>query len=642
MNNKPLFPFTAVLGQDNMKRALLICLVNPRAGGALLCGQKGTAKSTLVRSLVQLVKQDLLVELPLNVTEDRLLGGIDLKAALREGKRRYEPGLLHQADGKILYIDEVNLLSDHIINGLLEAAASGQVCIEREGISASYPARFLLLGSMNPEEGKLRPQFLDRFGLFAEVKGSSSVTERAEIIRRRLSYERNPFVFCAQWEEQQQALRRKVQKAIQALPGVSVSDNAMRLAATLSAEANCAGQRAEILMVEAARALAALDERTALNTQDIREAASFVLPHRLRQSPDPPFEPPMPEEEPPTDKPQPENSDEQPQEQQEPQEPQATDDHQAPMPPQSGEETDDEQRLPEEPDPVKPPDDEVQAVGATFEVRPWINGIPVQTIRLGSGRRSLVRTDTKQGRYVRACIPTGDDLGDIALDATIRAAAVHQRGRDKLGMALAITLNDVRTKVRERRTGNTILFAVDASGSMGANQRMVAVKGAVCSLLNDAYQKRDRVGMLAFRNQTAELILPITRSVDLAHKRLANLPTGGRTPLGEGLRLARETLRLARIRDKDILPVLVLVTDGRANATRGQKKPIVEALALAEDIAQSGVKCIVIDTERDYIRLKLAEKLAKHMQADYFRIEDLDAELLRNIVSASVSIGMQG
>ena len=638
-----VFPFSAILGQDRMKNALIWNVVNPHIGGALFSGQKGTAKSTLVRALAQLLRDIRVVELPLNVTEDRLVGTIDIQAAIRSGQKCFDPGILSKADGQLLYIDEVNLLSDHIVNCLLETAASGVNRVEREGISYANSAKFVLIGSMNPEEGKLRPQFLDRFGLYVNVEGCNDEMQRVEIMRRRLEYEREHERFTALWEDEDERLRARIQKARSLLEDVKVSENTMRLASSLSAQANCPGQRAELVITQTARAIAALDGRTAISLQDIRTAAEYALPHRRRdpeqQMETPEASPENGEADPPenvTEDAQPPETDRSESTQTEnrsgtPQETDAQDNLNGVSPEQE------DSPLEESNQELPPPGDDapeaVDEIGETFEVRPRIYDMPNRTIRKGSGRRSLVRTSTCQGRYIRAILPRGKELQDIAFDATLRAAAPHQSSRDKHGMALAIENSDVRTKLREKRTGNTILFVVDASGSMGANKRMQAVKGAVYSLLNDAYQKRDKVGMIVFRKQSAELILGITRSVDLAQKQLKALPTGGRTPLSDALMLTQDVLRAATIRDKDILPVIVLISDGRANASKSEKKPVDEALQWARKLGDMGAKCIVIDTENDFIRLKLAEKLAEAMGADYFRIEDLNAEVLTELVS---------
>lgn len=649
------FPFCAVLGQDDMKNALIWNAVNPRIGGVLLCGEKGTAKSTVVRGLAEVLPDCSVVELPLNITEDRLVGSIDIEAAISEGVRKFEPGLLKKADGNFLYVDEVNLLSDHIVSALLETAASGVNHVEREGISYSHPSRFCLIGSMNPEEGKLRPQFLDRFGLYVTVESSKDVQERAEIIRRELEYEKDPEKFRGSFGEEQEELKEHLQKARKNLARVVVTEAAMKLAAAISAEANCAGHRAELVITETARAIAAWEGRTVLNQEDIRKAAEFALPHRMRELEEQPVEnesreqPDQPENnEPEKDGPEDQAPEDHTPEQTSPENTAPEENSLENASQETTQSPESDQQPPEEPDtsesqpekdsPEKddqPLPEEVQQIGKTFQVNPWLKDSEVHRAEKGSGKRSLIRTSGSQGRYVKAVQPRGE-FQELALDATLRAAAPFQRSRAHNGMAFAIRKEDIRTKIREKRAGNTILFVVDASGSMGADKRMGAVKGAICSLLNDAYQKRDRVGMIAFRKRKAELLLDVTRSVDLAKKELEILPTGGRTPLSAGLSLARQVIQSQKQKDKDCLPVIVLLSDGRANAALGEENPVKEALQEAALIRQEGIKSIVIDTENGFIRLKLAVDLARELKADYFKLEDLNAETLAGVVSETV------
>lgn len=274
--------------------------------------------------------------------------------------------------------------------------------------------------------------------------------------------------------------------------------------------------------------------------------------------------------------------------------------------------------------------------GDLFAVGKWLEGRIPGIVTKGSGKRSQVITTTNQGRYIRSVMPGRQKVTDIAFDATFRAAAPYQLQRDKKGKALAINSNDIRKKVREKRTGNTILFVVDASGSMGANKRMKAVKGAILSLLNDAYQKRDKVGLIAFRNDRAETLLGITRSIDLAQKKLLTLPTGGRTPLAAGLDLAYETVKGAKRRDKDVFPVIALVTDGRATFVRNGMDAFEDALRSARRIAAERIKTIVVDTDQCFIRLNLGEQIADALTAEHFKIEDLQAEHLVAVVAGSV------
>ncbi|MDR0818439.1 MAG: VWA domain-containing protein [Oscillospiraceae bacterium] len=631
-----VFPFAAVLGQNKIKNALIWNLVNPKIGGVLISGEKGTAKSTLVRGVAQLSGAMKVVELPLNVTEDRLVGAIDLKAALMHGKRKPEPGILKDADGNILYCDEVNLLSDHIVNALLEAAASGVNILEREGISYRHSSRFILVGSMNPEEGKLRPQLLDRFGLYVEAEAEKAPDTRIEIMRRRLEFERDAVNFRENYAVDTQQLIRKIKSATEFLPGVRVTENALRLAATLTSELYCAGHRGELTLIETAKAIAALDSRRALNSDDIRTAAEYALPHRAQNA-----APPMPpaeredvgeadrEEEPEQSESEVEQ-DETPREQPEnsPQSPlneggNADIEPETPMPPsERGDVGDaDKGEQPERSESGGEQDD-VQSSGEVFTIPQWQDFISKRKVERGNGRRNRIISANQQGRYVGYRFPGNGKVSDLAFDATVRAAAPFQSARDRTGCAIAIGGDDLRVKIREKRSGGCILFVVDASASMGANKRMKEVKAAILSLLNVSYQKRDRVGLIAFRKDSAELLLGFTRSVELAQKRLEQLPTGGRTPLASGLSLAYEVIMGLKMRDSDAVPTIVLVSDGRASGQKGINA-FGEALKSAERIGNQAINTIVLDTENDFIRFHLCDKLNEKLHGVLVSMEEL-------------------
>ena len=610
--NRSLYPFPAVLGQEEMKNALIWNFVNPRIGGVLISGQKGTAKSTLVRASEEISGRSIL-ELPLNTTEDRLVGAIDFEYAIRWGKKKLNPGILAQAHNQILYVDEINLLSDNLAKALLEAASDGWCQVEREGISQRCDCDFLLIGSMNPEESGLRPQLLDRFGLFVSTAGVESPLLRCEIVRRRLAFEADPQAFRARFREETLLLNEKIRQAQALLPSVTVSDAALRLAGQLAQNANCQGSRGELAIIETARAICALQGIRAVNKDAILEAAKYALPHRMQESAPPqPQEPPEPQEQ---------EEDQTPQEETEP--PRQEPPEQA-QPPESQEPPpSDAEQPPELPDDWEAPET-CDACGDPFQVGRWLEqDFRRLTVRQGSGRRSLVKTDSLQGRYVKAALHSRNP-GDIAFDSILRAAAPYQSSRDKQGMALSIRQEDLRYKIREKRTGSFIVFVVDASGSMGVGKRMSAVKGAILSLLSDAYQKRDKVALVTFRKDRADLVLGMTRSVDLAAKKLGSIATGGRTPLYAGIEMAHTLVSAAQRKEKDLLPVVVLVTDGRATAGRS-KKPFLDAVEAGKALTADRIKTVVIDVEQDFIKLKLAEKLADEMDAELIRISDLHA-----------------
>ncbi len=632
MGNKYIYPFSAIVGQYKLKKALLINIVNPLVGGVLISGEKGTGKSTLVRGLGNLSQDMKVVELPLNVTEDRLVGAIDIEKAVVDGEKVINNSILMEANGNILYVDEVNLLSESIINALLEVSQSGINHVEREGISFIHQCSFVLIGTMNPEEGGLRPQLLDRFGLYVDVVGSEDLNERVEIIKRRIEYENNPLLFIDKWREEDEKIWAKIEKAKELILDVKISEYIMKLAVEIALRANCSGHRAEIVMVEAAKAIAVLDGRKNITIEDLKEASELALPHRMKDIP-----PNISEtEEEKEDGQNQENSSEELENDKNPEETSLEEQEESQDDNNDAEDNNDNREDISNMDNSQNLDEEIiDEIGNIFKVKDLDIKPLDRKKRRGSGRRSIVKTGELQGRYVRYTFPKGKPK-DIAFDATLRAAAPYQSYRDKNGLALAIREYDLREKVREKRTGSTILFVVDASGSMGVQKRMKAVKGAIMSLLTDAYQKRDSVGMIAFRKEEAELILGITRSVDLAHKKLEQLPTGGKTPLALGLYRGYEVLKSAMKKDSDIIPVMVLVSDGRGNVSLGGGDPFEEALEIADKIAIDEIQTIVIDTEQDFIKLHLAENIAKQMGASYYKLEDLKAEEIITIVKDEI------
>lgn len=640
MRMETIYPFTAVVGQEQAKKALLIALVNQKAGGLLIGGAKGTAKSVLARSCEELAGGRSLLTLPLNVTEDMLFGSIDIEYAVSLGEKRFSPGLLARATDNILYIDEANLLRQELLTAVLDANSAGVNNVERDGISCSHAVRTTIIATMNPEEGTLPPHILDRFGMYVDVQALKDVQERVEVMQRALAYSRNILEFRRRYAEETQQLAAKLAAARELLPQVRASDAMLMLAAQLCAQAYCAGHRAELYLLEAARALAALAGRSYVLPKDIEEAAQLVLPHRMRKLPEQQSEEPEQQEDN-----QGEDDSEQDEEQQSDNEQDNDTESQLSPPLDSGEDDKDAGESSEDEDDSRDgqqkeqdnsnfaPEEQLADIDKTFRLPKLLLDLGKdRNVRRGSGKRSVTKTDLKQGRYVRAEQPKGK-VSDLAFDATIRAAAPYQRLREDNGCALNIKEEDLRQKVREKRIGNTFLFAVDASGSMGARERMRAVKGAIFYMLQEAYQKRDRVGMIAFRRDKADLLLPITRSVDLAQKRLAEMPTGGKTPLADGLALSLQTLALLNKRDSELEPILIVVTDGRANAVHeGEKEPVAAAINIAEKIAKAKITSVVIDTESDFIKLGIAKKLAVAMQANYYTLQRLSKENIIHIV----------
>ena len=633
-----IYPFTAVVGLVQVKRAILIALVNPHAGGLLIGGRKGTAKTTLVRAAQELLTPRKIIELPLNVTEDMLFGSIDIEYAVSKGERRFLPGILGKANDNVLYIDEANLLRQELLTAVLDTNTAGFNHVERDGISFTHEVNYTVIGTMNPEEGILPGHILDRFGMYVDVQGEAEIANRVEIIKRALAYGKDIAEFRKQYAESVAELRELVNVSRETLKQVEVTEAMMQLAAQMCAQAFCAGHRAEIYLLEAARAIAVLEKRTYILPKDMQEAAVYVLAHRMRTPPEAQEMEQEQQENEEQDENQEQQSDEQDDAPEQPDElpppPQLPDDEDDGSNEDSDENNEQDEKLEQEQNSNQlAPEEQIADIDRSFRISKLVLDMGKNTtLRRGSGKRSATKTDLKQGRYVRAELPKAK-VEDLAFDATIRAAAPYQRMREANGCALNIQKEDLRQKVREKRIGNTFLFAVDASGSMGARERMRAVKGAIFYMLQDAYQKRDRVGMLAFRRQKAEVLLPITRSVDLAQKCLAEMPTGGKTPLADGLATALLTLARLNKKDSELEPILVLVTDGRANAVEEDGgDPVTAAIKMAEKIRKAKITSVVIDTENDFIKLGVAKKVAQAMGASYYSLSQLSKEQILRIV----------
>lgn len=627
-----VFPFAAICGMEKAKEAILLTLVNPFAGGLLLSGEKGSGKSTLVRSARELVDAPW-VEIPISVTEDRLFGSIDAEEAIRSGHKKLLPGLIDEADKGIIYMDDVNLLRDDLLSAVLNIREAGGYRLERDGLSEERKTAFTVLAVMNPDSGTLSASSLDRFGLFAEADPSCDEKARQEIIRRVLAFEKDGIAFRAQWQEETEALKKKVKEARNALGSVEVSDAMVQLAAVYTLKAHVAGHRADIYLIEAARAEAALAGRKYVLPKDLEKAAEFVLPHRMRKAE---------EQQPPEDmKPEQQEEENRPPEK-EPEQPSASETEfshppEAQPPQMNTEDADDSNHEQNEDNaqmsnPRGQSRERIDDADLHVNLPPmWIEPSKDRKPKKGSGKRSLTMTDLMQGRYVRAEIPRAK-TSDIAFDATLRAAAPYQRARPSNGCAVVIRKEDLRSKVREKRTGNIFLFVVDASGSMGARERMKTVKGVIFKILLDAYQKRDRVGMVAFRKKQAEVLLPVTRSVDFAQKKLASMPTGGKTPLAKGLLKAEDVLDMLYRQDANQDPVVILITDGRATSPLNKgTNPVTDAMEEAKRIGRRHIPVAVIDTESGFIKLGLAKKLAKAMGASYFQVDKISEDQLLHI-----------
>lgn len=600
-----IYPFTAIVGQEDMKLGLVLNAIDPGIGGVLIRGEKGTAKSTAVRGLSDLLpeieivagcpfncnpdnlremchtcqqkveqgqtlprlqKKMAVVELPVSATEDRVVGSLDIQKALREGITALHPGVLAEANRNILYIDEVNLLDDHVANVLLDAAAMGVNIIEREGVSMYHPARFILVGTMNPEEGELRPQLLDRFGLCVEVKGLMDKADRAEVVRRREEFDKDSWAFAAKYEKAQADLRDRIVRARDRVRDITISEERLGSIAEACANLGIETLRADIVVAKAAKALAALDGRTEVDDRDILKAMELALPHRLRRKP---FE-----------------------------------------------KVASKQRIWEMLQEMPENTEREPRTEKTFKVDTSLK-LAELARSLEKGKTTVGRnyplTNSPRGKYVSAR-PRGDS-NDIAIDATLRKAAT-----DASEGILEVNPEHLMEKVRLGRSGVLYVFCLDSSSSMGAQARMELAKGAVYWLLQTAYQRRDKVALIAFRGSKAELVLPPTDSVETAEERLKELPTGGKTPLSQGI---LECLNLiGRQQDKYSSAQIVLVSDGRGNLPiKGSLRE--DLLWLAEEIKGKGIRVVVINTGRRSHDLGHLREFAQAASGDHFFLDEV-------------------
>ena len=602
------FPFSAVINADDAKRAILCSLVSKDIRTVLIQGVSGSAKTTLVRGVPNISGTEL-VNVPLNTLEGQVLGTLDIEGTVSSGERTVLPGLLERASGKILYGDDANLMDRSVLSTILESSLSRKAISEREGISREYECDVKFIGTMNISEVPMDLHLLDRFDLCVRLGNTDNENDRYEIVKRKTEFDHDPKGFRKRYEKSESEIRTNILNARERIPFVSISDELLGVIAELCSKVGAEGHRGDIALANASSALAALNGRDTVELDDVKEAAGMCLGHRMTEIPE--------------DHDNSSESGSEPSEQ----------NGQPEMSSDNGTSTDErkEEEKEKEKDDGSGNDQEetVFSIGNTFSVIDFTSLRPIRDMHSGKrhGKHGKTISNDSKGRYIRS--KSASNYSDLALDASMRAAAPYQKYREHRGLALTLEPGDLRQKVREKKSGASIMFLVDASSSMGARKRMVTVKGAVFSLLQESYKNRDKVGLIAFRKDQSELLLPFTKSVDFAYRKLKEMPTGGTTPLAAALLKAHSEI----IKEMKAHPFeryyVVLTTDGRANVPMDGGNAFDDALKAAAFIgSKENAVWIVVDTGTGYPHTDNAVRLCNDLSGIYLKLEELNADTL--------------
>lgn len=616
------YPFSLLVGQKKLVRALLVLAVSDKINSLLIAGGKGTGKTIAARSLKNISDMSI-VNIPLNITEDNLFGGLDIKASLESGKSKFQQGILGKAENKILYIDEINLFPNEYINTILNVIETGFLQTERDGHSNKKIIESKLIGTMNPEEGFLNNSITDKFSIYVEMDSNLNKEERLKILKRNLSLDKEDKITIEALKKEDKILSNKIHDAKKRLSGIKISESIITRAEVLIKEANCFGYRAGICLIHTARTLAAIDNHQYITDKNLQEAAELVLKHRKNNLSETQNNNKIKSDKDNDDK---KNSDKNKTEEKTNKKIESK----SRISNNKNNSTEDKDHNTNNQKGINYKNSDTELADKIFKIKNLLNINEDNSFRKGLGKRNKTRTDELKGKTF-GCTRSNQNLHNLAIIPTIKSAASHQI-KPKEGI-IKINKDDYKFKKRKTRIGASIIFLVDASGSMGAMKRMKETKNAILSLLMDSYQKHDEVSMITFSGTKAEIILPFTRSVLLAKRELQIIPTIGKTPLSLGLNKALEYFKIHKLKNKDMIPLLFLITDGRSNhGSVFFDEPIKDALFISKKIRHENIYSVVIDTESGFVKLALAEELAKNLNARYYQIEDLKPEILTEIV----------
>ncbi|MDR3223479.1 MAG: ATP-binding protein [Methanobrevibacter sp.] len=691
-----IFPFTAIVGQEKVKKALILNAINPSIGGILIKGDVGTGKTTAVRAMsnllpkvetvegspfnankdeyfdfqlykfhnktredeIKTIKKSMkIVELPLGATEDRVIGSINIEKGLKEGVKQLEPGILANAHNNILYIDEINLLDDNLVDILLDSAAFGINTIEREGISFKHPSKFILIGTMNPKEGELRKQLSDRIGLKISVSGIEDIGEKIKIMKYRYSFEKNPILFKEKFKDREIELEEKIKNAIKKLDKVEIKDDLVRIIATITNNLGLEGHRKDIAILKTSKTIAAFEGNSIVSYDNVVEAFELVLgeypncvdnPQNNENQNKETQENSKDEKKGMEDKNnhninknednENENENEDNENEDNENEDNENEDNENEDNENENEDNNENQNNIEnenlsnqEQKEFKFETNENLRVNNQIELNKFLTEElekDINKMLVLKGREkekaygTKVNSKTEKGKYVKTKFSQNYD--DIAIDGTLRAAAIHSKDK------ITVKKEDLRKKIRKHKARASIAIVMDMSGSMMSDEKINKIRGILNNVIRNINKNKDKLTVIGFKGKESEIIIPNTKRPISFLNKLEKIKVGGTTPMATGLKKGYEILKKEK-KDGEFIPMLILLSDGMPNV--GIKNsdlknitgsPIKDVLAIGGQLAEDKIYTIIIDFEKKIKQGRNVNlELAIISNGRYYDLEDV-------------------